>query len=199
MGKGETSRKKILMEAFRLFAQMPYERVSFSLMEEAIGISRGSMIYYFKNKEGLFREVVQSFIFGASSIRAVPDAYKLSLYSFYSYFIEILEREKEQMSGMGVANINEALMRIENSALTYIPNFKSQTAQWYEEELQIWESVIEHAISTGEIKKNIAPVTVSHFFEDCYIGKSFHGVFTETGYDTNKLKQTYDYIYSLLK
>lgn len=187
------------MEAFRLFAQMPYERVSFSLMEEAIGISRGSMIYYFKNKEGLFREVVQSFIFGASSIRAVPDAYKLSLYSFYSYFIEILEREKEQMSGMGVANINEALMRIENSALTYIPNFKSQTAQWYEEELQIWESVIEHAISTGEIKKNIAPVTVSHFFEDCYIGKSFHGVFTETGYDTNKLKQTYDYIYSLLK
>ena len=70
------------MEAFRLFAQMPYERVSFSLMEEAIGISRGSMIYYFKNKEGLFREVVQSFIFGASSKRAVPDAFKLYLYSF---------------------------------------------------------------------------------------------------------------------
>lgn len=84
MGKGETSRKRILMEAFKLFATMPYERVSFSVMEKEIGISRGSMIYYFKNKEGLFKEVVQTFVYGASSIKAVPDAYKLSLCSFYT-------------------------------------------------------------------------------------------------------------------
>ena len=85
MGKGETSRKRILMEAFKLFATMPYERVSFSVMEKEIGISRGSMIYYFKNQEGLFKEVVQTFVYGASSIKAVPDAYKLSLCSFYTY------------------------------------------------------------------------------------------------------------------
>ena len=53
MSKGETSRQKILTEAFRLFATMPYDRVSFSVMEKEIGISRGSMVYYFKNKEGL--------------------------------------------------------------------------------------------------------------------------------------------------
>ena len=116
MSKGETSRQKILMEAFRLFATMPYDRVSFSVMEKEIGISRGSMVYYFKNKEGLFSEVVRTFVYRASSLKAVPDAYKLSLCSFYTYFIETLKREQEQMSGMGIANINEALMRIENSA-----------------------------------------------------------------------------------
>ena len=136
------------MEAFKLFATMPYDRVSFSVMEKEIGISRGSMIYYFKNKEGLFKEVVHTFVYGASSIKAVPDAYKLSLCSFYTYFIETLKREQEQMSNLGIANINEALMRIENSALTYIPDFKEQTARWYEEELQIWKSVIENAIAT---------------------------------------------------
>lgn len=199
MSKGETSRKRILMEAFKLFATMPYDRVSFSVMEKEIGISRGSMIYYFKNKEGLFKEVVHAFVYGASSIRMVPDAYKLSLCSFYTYFIETLKREQEQMSNLGIANINEALMRIENSALTYIPDFKELTAQWYEEELQIWKSVIENAISTGEIRSSIDPTNISYLYEDCYLGRAFNGVFTKTGYDIDKLKQTYDQVYALLK
>ena len=199
MSKGEISRRKILIEAFRLFATMPYDRVSFSVMEKEMGISRGSMVYYFKNKEGLFKEVVRSFVYGASSVRAVPDAYKLSLCSFYTYFIETLKREQEQMAGMGIANINEALMRIENSALTYIPDFKEQTARWYEEELQIWQAVIENAISTGEIKKGIDPVAISYFYEDCYLGRAFHGVFTDAGYDIDRLKQTYDRLYALLR
>lgn len=46
MNKGEISRQKILREAFRLFATRLYDRVSFSVMEKEIGISRGSMIYY---------------------------------------------------------------------------------------------------------------------------------------------------------
>lgn len=33
------------------------------------------------------------------------------------------------MFDIGIVNINEALMRIENSALTCIPNFKEQTTQ----------------------------------------------------------------------
>lgn len=199
MSKGEVSRQKILIEAFRLFATMPYDRVSFSVMEKEIGISRGSMVYYFKNKEGLFSDMIHTFVYGASSIKAVPDAYKLSLCSFYNYFIEVLKREQEQMSNIGIVNINEALMRIENSALTYIPNFKEQTALWYKEELSIWKSVIENAISTGEIRSQIDAVAVSYLYEDCYLGRAFDGVFTKTGYDINKLKQTYDYIYALLK
>ena len=199
MNKGEISRQKILREAFRLFATRLYDRVSFSVMEKEIGISRGSMIYYFKNKEGLFKEVVNTFIFNASSIKAVPDAYKLSLCSFYNYFIETLKREQEQMFEIGIVNINEALMRIENSALTCIPNFKEQTTQWYEEELGIWKSVIENAISTGEIRSQIDPISISYLYEDCYLGRAFDGVFTLKGYDINRLKQTYDYIYSFLK
>lgn len=163
MSKGEISRQKILIEAFRLFATMPYDRVSFSVLEKKIGISRGSMIYYFKNKEGLFREVVHTYVYGTSSIKAVPDAYRLSLCSFYNYFIEILKREKEQMLDTGIMNMNEALMRIENSALSYIPDFKEQCTRWYEEDLQIWKSVIENAISTGEIRSQLDSDSISYF------------------------------------
>ena len=197
--KGESSRKRILIEAFRLFATMPYDRVSFTVMEREINISRGSMVYYFKNKEGLFREVLNTFVFGTSSIRAVPDAYRCSLCSFYNYFIEVLKREKENLSKLGIENINEALMRIENSALTYIDNFKEQILGWYQEEIAIWEEVIGNAKSTGEISDDTASLIVSGLFEDTYLGQSFKGVFTKSGYDPDKLKLTYDTIYSFLK
>ena len=96
------------------------------------------MVYYFGNKEGLFREVLTTLVYGTSSIKAVPEAYRLSLCSFYNYFIETLKREQERILQIGIVNLNEALMRIENSALTYIENFKEMTAQWFDEERQIW-------------------------------------------------------------
>lgn len=197
--KGETSRQKILMEAFRLFATMPYEQVSFSVMEKEIGISRGSMVYYFKNKEGLFQEVLKTLVYGTSSIKAVPEAYKLSLCSFYNYFIEILKREQEKIKQSGIVNLNEALMRIESSALSYAENFKELTAQWFDEEQQIWKKVIDNAISTGEIKVNVDSTVLSHVFEDCYLGSAFKGVFSYDGYKIEELKREFDQIYALLK
>lgn len=198
MSKGESSRKRILAEAFRLFATMPYERVSFSVMEKEIGISRGSMVYYFKNKEGLFREMITTLVLGTSSIKAVPEAYWISLRSFYNYYIEVLEREKESFSRFGIKNMNEALMRIENSALTYIDGFRQLILQWYDEEINIWSNVVSHAISIGEIRGDIDVVVVSKMFEETYLGQSFRGVFLPSGYDTETLKRTYDEIYHLL-
>ncbi len=204
MGKGESSkggasRQRILLEAFRLFATMPYERVSFSVMEKEIGISRGSMVYYFSNKEGLFREVLTTLVYGTSSIKAVPEAYRLSLCSFYNYFIEILKREQKKIIQIGIVNINEALMRIENSALTYAENFKEVTNQWFEEEQQIWKAVIDNAVSTGEIKPDIDTIVFSQIFEDCYLGNAFKGVFQKDGYDIDSLKKSFDQIYTVLR
>ena len=69
-------------------------------------------------------------------------------------------------------------MRIENSALTYIENFKEITCKWFDEERQIWKGVIENAISSGEIKSSIDSTIFSQLFENCYLGTAFTGVFT---------------------
>lgn len=204
MGKGESSkggasRQRILLEAFRLFATMPYERVSFSVMEKEIGISRGSMVYYFGNKEGLFREVLKTLVLDVSSVMSVPNAYKLSLCSFYNYFIETIIKQQSQISDIGVANINEAYLRIENSALSYIDHFKEYGNQWYNEERMVWKTVIENAVSTGEIKPDVNPEILSHVFEDCYLGSAFKGVFSINGYKIDILKKEFDQIYEIIK
>lgn len=199
MGKGEISRKKILDDAFRLFATRPYEQVSFSLMEKEIGISRGSMVYYFKNKEGLFKEVIATYIFDMSSVNAVPEAYRLSLCSFYTYYLETLKREREKFAAMGIDNLNEALFRIESSALTYYKDFKIYTGKWYEDQLRVWQTVIEHAISVGEIKTDLPPHIIRYMFSDCYIGRCFLGVFTSKGCDIDLLAAIFAALYATLK
>lgn len=199
MGKGVISRKKILDEAFRLFGTKPYEKVSFSVLESEIGISRGSMVYYFKNKEGLFKEVLSTFIFDMSSVNAVPDAYRLSLCSFYSYYLETLKRERTHFASMGIENLNESLFMIERSALTYIDNFKDIATEWYEGQLSVWQSVIEHAIDTGEIKTDLKPYIIRYMFSDCYIGRCFLGAFSKSACDIELLHKVFDGIYGTLK
>lgn len=199
MTKGETSKKRILLEAFKLFATLPYELVSFKVLETEIGISRGSMVYYFKNKEGLFKEILNTFIFNSSSVKSVPDAYKLSLYSFFSYFIEILKTQQESLSKMGIENVNEALIRIENSALTYIKDFKETVNRWLEEETEVWLTVIARAVHTEEIRKDTDILAFASIFESCYLGTSYSGVFGKSGYDINKLESCYNNLYKTIK
>lgn len=82
MEKGIATRSKLLNDAFKLFSEKSYEKVSFSELEKASHISRGSMVYYFKNKEGLFLEMLKTMIFNKSSVKSVPTAYRQSLLSF---------------------------------------------------------------------------------------------------------------------
>ena len=59
MKKGANNRKKLLSDAFKLFPSNSSENVSYSELEKASGVSRGSMVYSFKNKNVLFSELLK--------------------------------------------------------------------------------------------------------------------------------------------
>ena len=183
MGKGANTRKKLIREAFKLFAANSYEKVSFSELEKASGVSRGSMVYYFKNKEGLFTEMLETLVFAKSSIQSVPAPYQTSLAAFYNYFIEMLEKDKLQQKEFGIENMNQALFFIEMSALLNISNFRERAKEWYEVENKLWRSILEHAINTKEIRCDIDVHNVADLFERTYLGGSFMGIFSLSGVD----------------
>lgn len=199
MKKGAITRKKLINDAFKLFSSNSYEKVSFSELEKESGVSRGSMVYYFKNKEGLFAEMLETLVFAKSSVQSVPTPYRTSLASFYNYFIEMLEKDKLFQLELGIENINQALFFIEMSALSNIPNFREKAREWYETERKLWCEIIEHAIITQEIRNDIDPENVADLFERIYLGASFMGVFTLYGADFEVLRTNFDQLYSLLK
>lgn len=199
MEKGIATRSKLLNDAFRLFSEKSYEKVSFSELEKASHISRGSMVYYFKNKEGLFLEMLKTMIFNKSSVKSVPTAYRQSLLSFYNYFIEMIERDRQSLNDMGIININKAMCNIKMSALSNIPSFKDEALKWYDIENNIWCEVIRHAIEIKEISTSANASVLAHLFEKIYLGNSFIGVFSLSGIDLREMKKDFDYLYELIK
>lgn len=199
MKKGDVTRQKLLRDAFVLFSSNSYEKVSFSEMEKLSKTSRGSMIYYFKNKEGLFAEMLKTMIFNQSSVENVPTAYRQSLLSFYNYFLEVLERDRQYIASMGVNNMNKAMFFIEMSALANLSYFRETAIEWWKRENTVWTEVLEHAVATKEIKEDTNIKLASEMFEKVYIGDCFEGVFKLNGADLSVLREHFDYLYSLVK
>lgn len=55
-----TTKEKILEKAKKLFAKKGYESTSMSEVAAAANIEKSSLYYFFKNKEGLFIEILES-------------------------------------------------------------------------------------------------------------------------------------------
>ena len=53
----------IIEEAFKLFLNHSYEAVSISDISKAIGFTKGALYHHFKNKEELFKSVVDKYLF----------------------------------------------------------------------------------------------------------------------------------------
>lgn len=164
MEKGIKSRRKILEVAFKLFGAYSYPDVSYSLLEEASGISRGSMVYYFNNKEGIFRAVLETFLFNIGRVRQIPESERETLKGFCKAFIDQLSSDVTELTQFRIPNLCDARFTIERSALQFVPEFRQQQRDIMKEDEDIWVSVIKHAISTGELRSDIDAEAVGRIF-----------------------------------
>lgn len=187
MEKGIKSRRKILEVAFKLFAAYSYPDVSYSLLEEASGISRGSMVYYFNNKEGIFRAVLETFLFNVGSATAVPAEERGSLKGFYNALVDTLLKDVQALKQFRIPNISDARFTIERSALQFIPEFRQIQREVITNNLKVWQEVVENAIKSGEIKPDIDAAAVARIFLGLSYGWLYTGIYTKESSD-NKIE-----------
>ncbi len=194
-----STKKKLLLEAFILFSQKPYDQVSYSDLEKATGLSRGAVMYHIKNKEAMFKEAIQLHVFEASSVSSIAIIYRKSLKSFIDHYITMCERKKAEIQEMGIDNMNRAMLYIESSAFFFFPDMIDFSIEWQNQELDIWRKVLYDAINNKEIKGDINVDVVANLFENTYLGTSYAGILREKGYDINRLNEEFEIIYSMIK
>jgi len=59
-GLGDNKKERVVREAMRLFCEKGYEATSVREIVEAVGVTKPVLYYYFKNKEELFRHIIES-------------------------------------------------------------------------------------------------------------------------------------------
>lgn len=199
MRDGKPTKSRLLIEAFKLFASKPYDRVTFADLETATGLSRGAILYHIKTKENLFLDVVKKFIFERNSVSNVSKEFQSGLELFLTHFIESCQKEKQEMADIGIPNVNNAMLNIEISAFFALSEMREIAHEWLCKERDTWKEVLKNAISNKEIKDDIDIEIFVSLFENIYLGASFAGVVYQNGYKIDQLEKEFMQIYQLIK
>ncbi len=195
---GAVTRKRLLATSMKLFAQMPYDKVTFKEIEAATGLSRGALMYHVPNKEALFRDAVDPFAFRVGSLTSLHSKDKTSLEQTIKKFVKLLVEEQRAWRKEGLKNINLAVLNIQLSYFSVNKDSLRVAGEWYENECSIWREVIQAAIKSGEIRK-IDATLYARMFEDLYLGSIYAGVSRTSGYSAEKVGDLLMGLYNLIK
>lgn len=193
-----TTKERIIEEAFKLFLNRNYEKVSISDLEEAIGKTRGAIFYFFKNKEEIFNQVIDTYI-----IKTQNPAEKFSfdpntsLWLFINQYINGINTTMSKMLSLSVVNIYKGYFSLYMQASRIYPNFSEIMTKNAVEELNLWEKVISGAIQSREIKA-VDTRCYATLFRSCFLGLAFDRCLSY-GLNTEELLAVYQNIYSQIK
>ena len=193
-----TTKERIIEEAFKLFLNHNFEKVSISDLEQAVGKTRGAIFYFFKNKEELFNEVIDTYIIKTQnpSDKFNFDA-NISLDQFINLYINGINTTMSKMLSLSVVNIYKGYFSLYMQASRIYPNFAEIMTQNSVEEINLWEKVINRAMQSKEIKE----VNTKHYailFRSCFLGLAFDRCLSY-GLNTEELLVLYQNIYNQIK
>jgi AcrR family transcriptional regulator len=184
---GRATRRNLILQSFFLFSIKPYDKVTFSDIEKATGLSRGAILYHFKTKQEIFDAVVESSLLSRTAILDIPVKEKDPLYSFIIDFVNCCKEAVKEMSKVGIKNMNLAHYNIEAQALYYYVQFDKLSSQMKTTELKVWTSIVKKAQDVGEIRKNLDPEKLASLFLNTYLGHAYSAAKEEKGCDMDLL------------
>ena len=192
------TKDRILEEAFKLFLTHNFEKVSIADLENAVGKTRGAIFYFFKTKEELFNQVVDTYLIKAQN----PDLKfnfpnDISLEQFIYHYINGINTTMSKMLSLSVINIYKHYFSFYLQASRIYPNFPEIMAKNSFEELKAWQKVLDRAIQTKEIHE-IDTKGYALLFRSCFLGLAFDRCLTH-GLNTEELKELYLDIYRQIK
>lgn len=193
-----TTKERIIEEAFKLFLSNNFEKVSISDLEQAVGKTRGAIFYFFKNKEEIFNEVIETYIIKAQNpLQKFDTSGELSLEQFIGRYINGINATMSKMLSLSVVNIYKHYFSLYLQASRIYPDFSAIMARNSVAETDLWEKAINRAIQTKEIKK-IDTKRYAILFRSCFLGLAFDRCLSY-GLNTDELHAIYLDIYNQIK
>ena len=202
ISKSEERRNQILVGAFKLFWVKEYADVTTADLEEIIGLSRGAIYYKVKNKEGLYRAVIDKFVFELLSNSLKREELASNEKPFLSFIMNELNHTKERMNSVrnSLIYVNSTeYINLLSSAKFHYEGFNDRCKALEQEITQMWLTYYEKGLSAGELNQSIDPPLVVSMFRSLYYGDSFIQSITGNELDIEELKNKYLLLYNSIR
>lgn len=200
------SREFILRRAFDVFMERGYDSTSISVLQQELGMSRGALYRYFKNKEELFISVVDEYFF-----RIFEKILKSTGKDFtIKELIETVHRrQKLIMAILAKINLNRAVFlnytALMIQAAKHYPNFVDRFSEKERQLQESWRNALENSIKIGEIRQDVNVKILCILFSNTTMREASSTKCEESRFnfdiikDMDSRKEVMDYLFSLIK
>jgi len=153
------TKKNITLQALKFFVENDYDRASLNNIAEAMGVTKGAIYHYFKNKDELFEECI-SFVTNSIDsfyIQMIPEnpTVKFLLKTLLKN-IDVTKMIKEAW-GIYIKFDAITFTNIIYSGIKKFPGMKERFVNSYAQVLAMLEGLIIKEQAEGIIKKSINP------------------------------------------
>ena len=193
----EDRREKILLKALELYMIEGYANVSITDLQAALNMGRGTLYYYFKDKDELFQEVVDEFLIKPKqrALDKVKDTATIPemIEAMLSYLDQLREfRDQVENKNINTSNV----VMVMYTAYTRFPELYKKARKMYERELNLWTQAIKNSLRAGAIRGDVPVEITAHMF-----------LHIKDGWDPGRsgamnfdiFPQQYNYLYDLIK
>ena len=193
----EDRREKILLKALELYMIEGYANVSITDLQAALNMGRGTLYYYFKDKDELFQEVVYEFLIKPKqrALDKVKDTATIPevIEAMLSYLNQLREfRDQVENKNINTTNV----VMVMYTAYTRFPELYKKARKMYERELGLWIQAIKNSLRAGAIRGDVPIEITAHMF-----------LHIKDGWDPGRsgamnfdiFPQQYNYLYDLIK
>ena len=194
----EDRREKILLKAIELYMIEGYANVSITDLQAALNMGRGTMYYYFKDKDELFQEAVSTFLIQpkqraldrVKDNATIPDVIDSML-----YYLNQLKEVHEQVDNKNINTSN--VVNVMFTAYSKFPELYKKAKRLYEYELNLWIQAIKNSMRAGIVRGDVHIDTVAHMFVHIKDGWDPGRAGVPMNYDI--FSEQYNYLYELIK
>ena len=187
----------IIDEAFKLFLNHSYEAVSISDISKAIGFTKGALYHHFRNKEELFKSVVDKYMFIPEII---ADVETISLFEFIQLSITQAEKVIRSLFSSSLVFTPINYMSLFTDAFRHCPGYAELKGIFIDSEIEKTRNVLENAVKSGEIRSDINVALIATNFFSINMGLAGNLVRNNSIDDAiNLLKEQNYEFYKLLK
>jgi TetR/AcrR family transcriptional regulator, transcriptional repressor for nem operon len=142
------TRDFIIDEAYSLFLNHSYEGVSISKISDTIGLTKGALYHHFRNKEELYRAVIDEH-YPISSVKVDVDT--ISLKEYTNAFIEHTYNILKTIFGSEEKFIPVNYFSLIADCFRHYEGFLKNKTHFIEDNVKDVEVILSNAIKNGEI------------------------------------------------
>ena len=194
----EDRREKILLKAIELYMVEGYANVSITDLQAALNMGRGTMYYYFKDKDELFQEAVSVFLIQPKqrALDRVKEGADIpGMIEAMSYYLQQLREVHEQVDNKNINTSN--VVNVMFTAYSKFPELYKKARKLYERELNLWIQAIKNSMRTGDVRGDVHIETIAHMF--LHIKDGWDPGRTSGPMNYEILYDQYNYLYELIK